>query len=441
MSKNLKGGFTITNINFLTDSYDVYKKNNGNITETEKEVKKANPQSTQIPLVLKILDKIEQIITNTPKKEREPNILWNKLQNTIFGVTEKKNGKLITKNKILVKIINGTNLKTLIEHIIKKKNEKANQNSNNNNEPTTSNNNQISSDENNIDIDGLIKEIETFDKQTLTGYIKKSNDVLASIRENIKKILESNLTNSEVTVQLQDQIKNITLENDRLKEEKIELEEEKKEKDATIVKLTNQINENNRLFAQTKEKSVSTKKQLDNLKKQQDNNKNTETDLRNQINNLNEKLKEINDTREKLVGELDNEKKKVEEMTREINKINMIRTHFNSIVKKTEELSANNTTIKDEVKTQVNSINNKQSNTGGYQYKSKNKTRSKRMLKLNRFGLLKSKSKTRKGKKKLKVKKNKKSVKGGMKTRSKPKRKSKKGKKTRKGKKKNNKRK
>ena len=35
---------------------------------------------------------------------------------------------------------------------------------------------------------------------------------------------------------------------------------------------------------------------------------------------------------------------------------------------------------------------------GGYQYKSKNKTRSKRMLKLNRFGLLKSKSKTRKGK-------------------------------------------
>ena len=298
-----------------------------------------------------------------------------------------------------------------------------------------------SSDSTKVTIDGLIKEIETFDKQTLTGYIKKSNDVLASIRENIKKILESNLTNSEVTVQLQDQIKNITLENDRLKEEKIELEEEKKEKDATIVKLTNQINENNRLFAQTKEKSVSTKKQLDNLKKQQDNNKNTETDLRNQINNLNEKLKEINDTREKLVGELDNEKKKVEEMTREINKINMIRTHFNSIVKKTEELSANNTTIKDEVKTQVNSINNKQSNTGGYQYKSKNKTRSKRMLKLNRFGLLKSKSKTRKGKKKLKVKKNKKSVKGGMKTRSKPKRKSKKGKKTRKGKKKNNKRK
>ena len=39
------------------------------------------------------------------------------------------------------------------------------------------------------------------------------------------------------------------------------------------------------------------------------------------------------------------------------------------------------------------------------------------------------------------VKKNKKSVKGGMKTRSKAKRRSKKGKKTRKGKKKNNKRK
>ena len=128
-------------------------------------------------------------------------------------------------------------------------------------------------------------------------------------------------------------------------------------------------------------------------------------------------------------------------MTREINKINTIRMHFNNIVAKTEQLSENNATIKDEVERQVKSINNKQPQQGGYQYKSKNKTRSKRMLKLNRFGLLKSKSKTRKGKKKLKVKKNKKSVKGGMKTRSKPKRKSKKGKKTRKGKKKNNKRK
>ena len=79
---------------------------------------------------------------------------------------------------------------------------------------------------------------------------------------------------------------------------------------------------------------------------------------------------------------------------------------------------------------------------GGYQYKSKSKkSRSKRMLKLNRFGLLKSRSKTKKGKKQLKVKKpmkGRKSVKkGGMKGKSMKK----KNKKTKKGKKKHNKRK
>lgn len=438
MSKNLKGGGEYIKLKLLKQvANDIIKKNDID--------NKGDFYTVYVEGKINIAKTIVNSIVQNPHLTYKQ--LINKNTVEINGKFGKKKVWENTDKKA-DKIINATNFTTIKKYIEDKINE-ANQNNKNNNEPTTSNN-TISSEEININInenkidiniDGLIKEIETFDKQTLTGYIKKSNDVLASIRENIKKILESNLTNSEVTEQLQDQIKNITLENDRLKEEKIELEEEKKEKDATIVKLTNQINENNRLFAQTKEKSVSTKKQLDNLKKQQDNNKNTETDLRNQINNLNEKLKEINDTREKLVGELDNEKKKVEEMTREINKINMIRTHFNSIVKKTEELSANNTTIKDAVEKQVNSINNKQSSSGGYQYKSKNKTRSKRMLKLNRFGLLKSKSKTRKSKKKLKVKKNKKSVKGGMKTRSKPKRKSKKSKKTRKGKKKNNKRK
>ena len=52
------------------------------------------------------------------------------------------------------------------------------------------------------------------------------------------------------------------------------------------------------------------------------------------------------------------------------------------------------------------------------------------MLKLNRFGLLKSKSKMKKGKRSLNGENKK--IEGGMKTRSKPKRKSKKGKKTRK---------
>ena len=79
---------------------------------------------------------------------------------------------------------------------------------------------------------------------------------------------------------------------------------------------------------------------------------------------------------------------------------------------------------------------------GGYQYKSKSKkSRSKRLLKLNRFGLLKSRSKTKKGKKKMKPRKSvkvRKSVKkGGMKSKYSKKT----SKKTKKSKKKYNKRK
>jgi hypothetical protein len=74
---------------------------------------------------------------------------------------------------------------------------------------------------------------------------------------------------------------------------------------------------------------------------------------------------------------------------------------------------------------------------GGYQYKN---PRSKRKLnKNNRFGVLKtkSKSKSKKGKKKRKLGKGKKSMRGGMKKRTKSKRKSKNSKKTRKRRKKN----
>ena len=80
---------------------------------------------------------------------------------------------------------------------------------------------------------------------------------------------------------------------------------------------------------------------------------------------------------------------------------------------------------------------------GGYQYKSKSKkSNSKRMLKLNRFGLLKSRSKSKKSKKKLRPKKHKKGrrksvKKGGMKRKSSKKNK----KKTKKSKKKHTKRK
>ena len=93
--------------------------------------------------------------------------------------------------------------------------------------------------------------------------------------------------------------------------------------------------------------------------------------------------------------------------------------------------------------TQIKGLNPGVVQRGGYQYKSKSKkSNSKRMLKLNRFGLLKSRSKSKKSKKKLRPKKHKKGrrksvKKGGMKCKSSKKNK----KKTKKSKKKHTKRK
>tara|TARA_R110002020_G_scaffold69025_19_gene179987 strand:- start:11681 stop:12292 length:612 start_codon:yes stop_codon:yes gene_type:complete len=93
--------------------------------------------------------------------------------------------------------------------------------------------------------------------------------------------------------------------------------------------------------------------------------------------------------------------------------------------------------------TQIKGLKSGVGHEGGYQYKSKSKkSNSKRMLKLNRFGLLKSRSKSKKSKKKLRPKKHKKGrrksvKKGGMKRKSSKKNK----KKTKKSKKKHTKRK
>ena len=113
-----------------------------------------------------------------------------------------------------------------------------------------------------------------------------------------------------------------------------------------------------------------------------------------------------------------------------------------TINQKVEKLKETvNELIKNNAQTQAE-LQKESPQEGGYQYKSKSKkSRSKRMLKLNRFGLLKSRSKTKKGKKQLKVKKpmkGRKSVKkGGMKRKSMKK----KNKQTKKGKKKHSKRK
>jgi hypothetical protein len=80
-----------------------------------------------------------------------------------------------------------------------------------------------------------------------------------------------------------------------------------------------------------------------------------------------------------------------------------------------------NQLINNNAETQTELQKESPSQAGGYQYKSKSKkSRSKRLLKLNRFGLLKSRTKTKKGKKKMKPRKSvkvRKSVKkGGMKS-------------------------
>lgn len=112
------------------------------------------------------------------------------------------------------------------------------------------------------------------------------------------------------------------------------------------------------------------------------------------------------------------------------------------INKGVEQLTSTvNELIKNNRETQ-DALKEEEPQNGGYQYKSKSKkSRSKRLLKLNRFGLLKSRSKTKKGKKKMKPRKSvkvRKSVKkGGMKSKYSKKT----SKKTKKSKKKYNKRK
>lgn len=129
----------------------------------------------------------------------------------------------------------------------------------------------------------------------------------------------------------------------------------------------------------------------------------------------------------KIVGESKNREDKL------IQQLESISKEVNSLENNINQLKENNKTQK----VQIDEIGNTDGMDGGYQYKN---PRSKRKLnKNNRFGVLKtkSKSKSKKGKKKRKLGKGKKSMRGGMKKRTKSKRKSKNSKKTRKRRKKN----
>lgn len=154
-----------------------------------------------------------------------------------------------------------------------------------------------------------------------------------------------------------------------------------------------------------------------------------------------------NDQQTELKKMLEEKSKEVEEAIAKVgesdNRETLLKQQLQRISAEVKVLEDNIEKLKNDNLDQTNKINNldKMDNRdnmfGGYQYKN---PRSKRKLnKNNRFGVLKtkSKSKSKKGKKKRKLGKGKKSMRGGMKKRTKSKRKSKNSKKTRKRRKKN----
>jgi len=154
--------------------------------------------------------------------------------------------------------------------------------------------------------------------------------------------------------------------------------------------------------------------------------------IENQLLSMQEELKEKTELLNKSQINESNLNKQLESISAEVNKLE----------KNIMDLLDTNETQKGKIdaiqkgKIDANSAPN-DVKSGGYQYKN---PRSKRKLnKNNRFGVLKtkSKSKSKKGKKKRKLGKGKKSMRGGMKKRTKSKRKSKNSKKTRKRRKKN----
>lgn len=317
-----------------------------------------------------------------------------------------------------------------------------------------------------VTIDELLIDMHNF-QEKLGPLVDKSSTTYQDVTNHINKLLNDIKTgkdDSDTIIKLKEQNEALQGEIEQLTNDKRKLEQEITQQTQKSGETAQQISEKENEINQLKQNFESEKRILENKVKEEKekmvmlNQKYIGEkiayieDYTAKENEKNKKIKELEDEKNKLINEnniqinnltkekqelqqkLEQQIRKINDMELQLTKVTKINEYFKGIKQQTTSLVEHNDSIK-------KFINKKNKHQGGYQYKSKNKTRSKRMLKLNRFGLLKSKSKTRKGKKKLKVKKNKKSVKGGMKTRSKPKRKSKKGKKTRKGKKKNNKRK
>lgn len=96
----------------------------------------------------------------------------------------------------------------------------------------------------------------------------------------------------------------------------------------------------------------------------------------------------------------------ITELRQGLEKTNQENSELKAELAKLEAINSELTTLEGKVQELIESNANTADQQGGYQYKSKskNKTRSKRIIKLNKFGLLKSRSKTNKKSKKIKKK-------------------------------------
>lgn len=293
-----------------------------------------------------------------------------------------------------------------------------------------------SSSSSNTTVAELLKQMEDFRDNKMEPLVNATTETVSKIQTYIADLMNKFKAGN---VDTQKTIKDLTDKNKELTDEKTTLQNKINEMEQQTTTTTSKIAEKENEITQLKQEFKNEKKKLeDTIKEKEEVNQLMLEDKVTQQQRHADKIEKIQNDITNLTTEKQNLTQQLQKQNDELKKLNedltnvkAIKEVIKQITEKTKTLVENNNKINETIKDQQ----------GGYQYKSKNKTRSKRMLKLNRFGLLKSKSKTRKGKKNLKVKKNKKSVKGGMKTRSKPKRKSKKGKKTRKGKKNNNKRK
>jgi len=97
-------------------------------------------------------------------------------------------------------------------------------------------------------------------------------------------------------------------------------------------------------------------------------------------------------------------KKQITELSTYLETTNQEKSELKAELVKLESINSELTILEDKVRELISATTDNSEQGGGYQYKSKNKTRSKRIIKLNKFGLLKSRSKTNKKSKKIKKK-------------------------------------